>query len=111
MTPQKVTQIPAIMLAIHTELHKSYAKHGNWQGQDIESIISIIRKELGEAHDAMIKLDRNGPHGYFVELCQVAACCIKAIVELGDDVNVDNSMDKMLITRPECAINSTQNNN
>lgn len=45
------------------------------------------------------------------ELCQVAACCIKAIVELGNAENADGPVDNLLITRPECAIKSTQNNN
>lgn len=93
MTPHKVSQMPAILLDIHKELHRSYHKHGNWQGQDVDGIFTIIHEELREAHDAMLRQDRDGPHGYYVELCQVAACCIKAIVELGDAENVDIPVD------------------
>lgn len=48
-----------------------------------------IHQELLEAHDAMLKKDRDGPHGYVAELCQVMACCAKAIIELGADDGKD----------------------
>ena len=111
MTPDQSSQLPPIMLCVFSELNRSYAKHGNWQGKSVDEIFIIIHQELLEAHDAMLKKDRDGPHGYKAELCQVAACAIKGILELGDAENVDNSVDKLLITRPERAIKSTQNNN
>jgi Na+(H+)/acetate symporter ActP len=94
MTPDQSAQLPAIMLSVFSELNRSYAKHGNWQGKSVDEIFIIIHQELLEAHDAMLKKDRDGPHGYRAELCQVMACCAKAILELGSVDNVDNSVDK-----------------
>lgn len=76
-------QLPAIILCIFSELKRSYAKHGNWQGKSPDEVFCIILQELIEAHDAMLKGDRDSPHGYKAELCQVAACAIKGILELG----------------------------
>lgn len=109
MTPDQSAQLPPIMLCVFSELNRSYAKHGNWKGKSVDEIFIIIHQELLEAHDAMLKKDRDGPHGYVAELCQVMACCAKAIVELGNAENVDSPVDNLLITRPECAIKSTQN--
>ncbi len=83
MTADQSTQLPAIMLCIFSELNRSYAKHGNWKGKNPDEVFCIIHQELVEAHDAMLKQDRDGPHGYKAELCQVAACAIKGILELG----------------------------
>jgi hypothetical protein len=83
MTPDQSAQLPPLMLRVFSELDRSYAKHGDWQGKSVDEIFCIIHQELIEAHEAMLKQDRDGPHGYVVELCQVAACCMKAIIEMG----------------------------
>ena len=94
MTPDQSAQLPPLMLRVFSELDRSYAKHGDWKGKNVDEIFIIIHQELLEAHDAMLKKDRDGPHGYRAELCQVMACCAKAILELGSVDNVDNSVDK-----------------
>lgn len=91
MTPDQSSQLPPIMLRVFSELNRSYAKHGNWKGKSIDEIFIIIHQELLEAHDAMLKGDRDGPHGYVAELCQVAACCMKAIIELGAEDGKDKN--------------------
>ena len=92
MTPYQLAQLPIIMLSVFSELDRSYAKHGNWKGKSVDEIFGIIRRELLEAYDAVLKNDRDGPHGYRIELCQVMACCAKAIIELGayDGEDQDN---------------------
>jgi hypothetical protein len=89
MTPDQSAQLPPLMLRVLSELNRSYAKHGNWQGKSVDEIFIIIHQELLEAHDAMLKKDRDGPHGYVAELRQVMACCAKAIIELGADDGKD----------------------
>lgn len=83
MTTDQSNQLQIIIARVVHELHASYAKHGNWQGKTHDEIFCIVHQELIEAHEAMLKHDRDGPHGYKVEFCQVAACAIKAILELG----------------------------
>jgi hypothetical protein len=83
MTLDQSTQLPPLMLRVFSELNRSYAKLGNWQGKSPDEVFCIIHQELIEAHGAMLKQDRDGPHGYVAELCQVAACCMKAIIEMG----------------------------
>jgi len=64
MTPDQSAQLPPLMLRVFSELNRSYAKHGNWQGKSPDEVFCIIHQELIEAHDAMLKKDRDGPHGY-----------------------------------------------
>lgn len=98
MTPEQSNQLPRLVVMIFNELQRSYAKHGNWQGKTPDEISCIIHQELIEAHEAMIKQDRDGPHGYVIELCQVAACAIKGIIEMGSPAcakPVENTVDKL----------------
>ena len=81
MTPEQSNMLPEIILRIFAELQRSYAKHGGWQGKTPDEVFCIIHQEMIEAHCAMIAGDRDGEHGYYAELCQVAACAIKGIIE------------------------------
>lgn len=83
MTQDKWKQTPVLFMEVLRELNHSYDKHGNWNDKTPAEIFCIVHEELIEAYEAMMKQDRDGPHGFKVEFCQVAACAIKAILELG----------------------------
>lgn len=64
---------------------RSVQMYGTWGDYNLEQMMSVIINELMmEAGSAEARADLHGKHGVVHELAQVAACCIKAIMVLGD---------------------------
>lgn len=68
--------------AIHRELCRSFDKHGDWTGKNIDDMADHILDEFLEVGEAIDKNDTWGEHGMITELAQTAACCQKMMMQL-----------------------------
>jgi hypothetical protein len=67
---------------INMELARSIRKYGTWEDLKYHQMIDAIKGELSEVDDAYAEGNYSGPHGVFIELAQVAACCIKMMNQI-----------------------------
>ena len=71
-----------IQNAIDREYVRSLAKWGNWDNLNYCEMHDKILDEMEEADTAIYTDDYHGEHGVYNELAQVAACAIKAMVQI-----------------------------